>query len=82
MTIDKKVSNIKAELLDLGNKCEELGMTEISIQKFLVGEDVMDCPYCNTFNMYFLTNNRKQQFDMYKCDNCGNTYMQKYIITG
>ena len=80
--LDETIKKLLLEQDDLIRKCEDAGMNEIAIQKFMVGEDVMDCPYCNTYNMYFLARNTKQQFDMYKCDNCGKTYMQKYIITG
>lgn len=75
MTIEKVIDAIKKEAENLEERCRRLNMTDKVIGKFLNNEEIKICYNCQTYNMYELSYNKKEDWSMYKCDNCNKTYL-------
>lgn len=57
---------------------KKFGMTDKAIDKFFDGEEVIDCPYCNTPNMIEVHYNEEGEWSMYECLSCSKTYMRNW----
>jgi len=76
--VEKIIEEIKKVISNLEKQCKDIGMEEKTIKKFLAGEEVKDCPYCKTYNLTFLSENKKQKFDMYECNHCNKAYLESW----
>ncbi len=68
--------NIKhmKEKFDLVNgeflsEMENMEMTKATIERFKQGTEIINCPSCNTPNMYNILSGKGVEY--YKCDKCG-----------
>jgi len=78
--IIKVIDVIKKQVKELEQRCRNVEMEEKTIKSFLAGEEVRDCPYCKTYNRTFLSENKKQKFDMYECNKCNKTYLESWKL--
>jgi|TARA_Y100000034_G_C6744571_1_gene330592 transposase-like protein len=65
--IENSMKNIKS-------LSEKAGMTENSFNMLLGGEEIKDCPYCETFNLYEVSYNEKNNWSMYECGSCEKSW--------
>lgn len=67
------------ELLDgVSRDAKDMGMLEETIDKFLEGEEILMCEYCNTPNVHENYFDCEKKISIYECLKCGKTYEQKY----
>jgi len=74
-----KLEDISSKIIHLIVKAKKdlnaLGMEEKSLDAMFNGKEVIDCPYCHTFNMCEIYFDKKREFTLYECYNCGKSYL-------
>lgn len=70
------LDKIETSLEDLISQLKELGMKDNVIKKFLEGEEVIMCPYCQTMNMMEVEYDKNRQLSVYKCFFCHKTIVK------
>jgi len=74
----KKVNEISKMLLNLKEQCKGIKMKTKTIESLFEGAEIRECPYCHTLNLVYLVGSDKEKFDMYFCNKCNNTYMERW----
>ena len=74
-----KLEDISSKIIHLIVKAKKdlnaLGMEEKSLDAMFNGKEVIDCPYCHTFNMCEIYYDEKREFTLYECYKCGKSYL-------
>jgi len=72
--IKESVEREKKSISKLKSLCQESGMKDGAIERFLEFEKVKNCPYCETFNLYEGSYNSKRDWSMYECGSCEKSW--------
>ena len=72
--LDDLVEIIKENMDHIKFLSEQIGITDKSLNRMMVGEDVVDCPYYETFNLYEVSYNSKNNWSMYECGACEKSW--------
>lgn len=71
--IAKKVEFIKKELLE---EMRSYGILPETAEKIFSGKKIINCFKCHTPNMYPIDFHFGNDLKYYKCENCGETYVE------
>jgi uncharacterized C2H2 Zn-finger protein len=71
------ISNLMNPIIE---QLKSLGATSKTIDSFLEGEEILDCPICNTFNLYELDFKRDEisDYSIYECNKCSSLYRRRW----
>ncbi len=68
-------SKKKLSLIDFKNKLKTAGLNDKTIELFMQGHTIFECPYCKTLNMY--TIQQLKDHMIYECTNCVGVYLER-----
>ncbi|HKL17192.1 MAG TPA: hypothetical protein VJ900_02435 [Patescibacteria group bacterium] len=72
------LEEIKTVIKEFEKVLDEAGMVGKAREKLMLGEEIITCPYCKTYNCYSKDYNKKENWERFQCSNCGRNHIRFY----
>ncbi len=72
------LKEIKKAIQKIEKMLDKVGIVGKAREKFLLGEEIIKCPYCRTYNCYSEYYSKKDDWERFKCANCGQNHIKIY----